>query len=159
MYKQEKLATLGTKDEHKQNKTQHNMCWKSVDIKIKPKCSLKEMIFLIKIKFRNVVITMRSFAHARLTTGFVTGVTRRLPKNCSTFRSFCEARWVQSLMFCVLLCISLFVPLSLLSWALYILISTLLLFKSRYNLNRIKHILVMDVFFYNALTVIPYHWR
>ena len=33
---------------------------KSVDIKIKPKCSLKEMIFLIKIKFRNVVITMRS---------------------------------------------------------------------------------------------------
>ena len=40
-----------------------------------------------------------------------------------------------------------------------ILISTLLLFKSRYNLNQIKHILVMDVFFYNALTVIPYHWR
>jgi hypothetical protein len=73
---------------------------------------------------------MRSFAHAWLTTGFVTRVTRRLPKNCSTFRStciypatptpcFCEARWAQFLMFCILLCISLFVPLSFLFWALY----------------------------------------
>jgi len=69
-------------------------------------------------------ITIRSFPHSWMITGFVTRVTRRvekelltLPKHPSSPSDFSEVRVARFLVFCVVFCRSLFVFLSFIFWA------------------------------------------
>jgi hypothetical protein len=84
-----------------------------------------------------VVITFRSFPHSWFISGFVTEATRRSPE----FTPLFVVGWVaRSLVFCVMFCRWLFVPLSFLFWSLCCL--------SFWDLRRLITTLVYSAFSY-----------